>query len=109
MNSAQAPETPRERRNRLARESYARQRSSLTFEQLERQRAQQCKTYRCHTETESNEQAEYRRKTQRATYTNHNNAAHAQMYDTNSVFRHCLGPMDIECSQCRALHWIEKK
>ena len=107
MNSAQAPETPRERRNRLARESYARRRSSLTFEQLERQRARQREIYRCR--TESNEQAEYRRKTQRTTYTNHNNAARTQMYDTNSVFRHCLGSMDIECSQCRALHWIEEK
>ncbi|CAG8546077.1 28301_t:CDS:2 [Gigaspora margarita] len=27
----------------------------------------------------------------------------------NAIFCHCLGSMEIECSQCQALHWIEEK
>ncbi|CAG8745276.1 16535_t:CDS:1, partial [Racocetra fulgida] len=89
--------------------SYARRRLLLTTEQLDYQRAQQRNIYRIRTEAESNEQAEYRRKTRRAAYITSNNAARIHIYNTNSVLWHCLGSMKIECPQCQALHWIEER
>ncbi|CAG8765627.1 24284_t:CDS:1 [Gigaspora margarita] len=109
------PETPRDRRNRLARESYARRRSLLMAEQLEHRRAQQREAYRLRTEAESSQQTEHRRKNRRAAYVRHtqqrcaSNAARIQIYDTTTVERHHLGSMDVECSHCCAMHWIEKK
>ncbi|CAG8604570.1 4925_t:CDS:2 [Racocetra fulgida] len=88
MNSIQDPETPKERQNHLARESYARQRLLLTTEQLDYQYAQQHNIYRSHTEAESNEQAEYQRKSRCTAYINSNNAAHIHIYNTNSVLQH---------------------
>ncbi|CAG8766309.1 17415_t:CDS:2, partial [Dentiscutata erythropus] len=76
MNTAQSSETPRERQNRLAREAYACRKSSFTAEQLDNQCARQREAYRVCTETESNEQANHRRKTRRSTYMHNAQQSH---------------------------------
>ncbi|CAG8777296.1 9941_t:CDS:2, partial [Gigaspora margarita] len=95
--------------NHLARESYTRQRSLLTAEQLEHRHAQQHEAYRLRTEAESSQQTEHR------SYLHHTQQRHAskiacmQTYDTTTIERHHLGSMDIECSYCCALQCIEEK
>ncbi|CAG8479804.1 16585_t:CDS:2 [Cetraspora pellucida] len=59
---------PRDRRNRLARESYACRRLTLTVEQLKHRHAQQREAYRCRIEAETDEQTKYRRKTRCTAY-----------------------------------------
>ncbi|CAG8500652.1 21659_t:CDS:2 [Dentiscutata erythropus] len=91
-----ASETPRDRKNRLARESYARRKSLLTAEQLEHRHARQRETYRLRTEADSSEQADYRPYMHRTQQKRASNAACMQMYDTATIGRHELGPMDVE-------------
>ncbi|CAG8743290.1 27144_t:CDS:1 [Gigaspora margarita] len=83
--------------------------SITSGEQLEHQCVWQHEAYRCHTNAESNEQSEYQCKNGRGAYTNYTNATCAQIYNTNAIFHHCLGSIEIECSQCQALHWTEEK
>ncbi|CAG8670847.1 2623_t:CDS:2, partial [Acaulospora morrowiae] len=119
MNVIQTSETPRERRNRLSRNARTCRRLTLTVEQLEQQRTQQREKYRRRTEAETEEHAERRRITRREAYRHHvqqrqtntfaSNAARMQEYDTGTVICHKLGEMNVECSQCQALHWIEEK
>ncbi|CAG8857585.1 8722_t:CDS:2, partial [Gigaspora margarita] len=103
------------RRNHLARESYARQRSLLIAEQLEHRHTQQREAYRLHTEAELSQQTKHQCKNRRAAYVRHtqqrhaSNAACMQIYDTTTVERHYLGSMDVECSYCCTMHWIEEK
>ncbi|CAG8718045.1 13013_t:CDS:2 [Cetraspora pellucida] len=82
-------ESPRDRRNRLARESYARRRLLLTTEQLDHRRAQQRDAYRLRTETESGEQVEHRHETRYAAYVQH-------------IQQRCA-------SNAAPLHWIEER
>ncbi|CAG8584736.1 22796_t:CDS:2, partial [Dentiscutata erythropus] len=61
-------ETPRDRKNCLAKESYTRLKSLLTAEQLEHRHVWQREIYKLRTEADSSEQADYRCNTQCAAY-----------------------------------------
>ncbi|CAG8821661.1 25126_t:CDS:2, partial [Gigaspora margarita] len=52
------------------------------------------------------EQLEHRRAQQREAYRLRNEE---QIYDTTTVRCHQLGSMDLKCSHCYVLHWIEEK
>ncbi|CAG8773387.1 3583_t:CDS:2, partial [Racocetra fulgida] len=117
ISVSESSESPRDRKNRLAREVYALRRANETTEETEQHRTAQRQVYTRRIAAETIEEAEYenaeqadlRKKKQNEAKYNISNAAHIKNYDTNAVRRHNVGRMNICCTECKALHWIEEK
>ncbi|CAG8785605.1 29009_t:CDS:2, partial [Racocetra persica] len=93
----------RERHNRLAREYYARKmaQEKICPEDENSKSARE--------QVETTELAEERRSKCRKTNHRASSAVRLIQYDSSTVSLHNLGSLNVECRQCHALHWMNKK